>query len=232
MKIKRKFSLYLPKSALFIWGLSFVVICASFFIFEGSNYLSLASSLLGITSIIYCSKGNPIGHAFGILFCILYAIISFTYNYYGEVITYLGMTLPMAIISLVAWIKNPYTDEEVEVKVNHISKKEFLFAMALSIIITVIFYFILKIFGTSNLLISTVSVTTSFIAVYLTFRRSPFYALAYMFNDIVLMVLWILATVENLSYLSVVICFFTFLIMDIYGFISWRKMDTQQKIEN
>ena len=232
MATKRKFSLYLPKSALLIWAFSFVVICASFFIFEGENYLSLISSLLGITSIIYCSKGNPIGHAFGIIFCILYALISFTYNYYGEVITYLGMTLPMALISLIAWIKNPFKEDGVEVKVNDISKKEFLFALALSAIVTTIFYFVLNIFGTSNLLISTVSVTTSFIAVYLTFRRSPFYAIAYGVNDIVLMALWILATIENITYLSVVICFLTFLIMDIYGFISWLKMEKQQKLEN
>ncbi len=141
------------------------------------------------------------------------------------------MTMPMAIISLIAWIKNPYKDNAPEVKVNHIKLRELIFALLLSTIVTVAFYFILRAFGTANLIISTVSVTTSFIAVYLTFRRSPFYAIAYAINDIVLMVLWALATLENLSYLSVVICFFTFLIIDIYGFISWIKMDAQQKIE-
>ncbi len=231
MKNKKIFSLYLPKSALFLWILSLVIITVSFFIFEGDNYLSLCSSLLGITSVIYCAKGNPFGHVIGIIFCIIYAIISLTYTYYGELITYLGMTMPMAIISLIAWIKNPYKDNAPEVKVNHIKLRELIFALLLSAIVTVAFYFILRAFGTANLIISTVSVTTSFIAVYLTFRRSPFYAIAYAINDIVLMVLWALATLENLSYLSVVICFFTFLIIDIYGFISWIKMDAQQKIE-
>ncbi len=230
MKGRTKISLYLNKSALILWLISITVITTSFFVFEGNNYLSLCSSLLGVTSIIYCAKGNPFGHVIGIVFCVLYAIISLTYSYYGEVITYFGMTMPMAIISLVAWLKNPYKDDAPEVKVNHIKTRELLFALLLSAVVTVAFYFILKAFGTANLLISTVSVTTSFIAVYFTFRRSPFYAIAYAINDIVLMALWILATLENFSYLSVVICFFTFLIIDVYGFISWKKMDKKQGV--
>lgn len=43
------------------------------------------------------------------------------------------------------------------------------------------------------------------------FQKKPFYAIGYAANDIVLIVLWILATIENTSYLSVVVCFVTFL---------------------
>ena len=95
-------------------------------------------------------------------------------------------------------------------------------------IITLIFYFILSAFQTKNIIPSTISVTTSFLAVYLTFRRNPIYAIGYAANDIVLIVLWILATIENTSYLSVVVCFVTFLANDIYGFISWQKMAKKQ----
>ena len=42
------------------------------------------------------------------------------------------------------------------------------------------------IFNTTNLIPSTISVTISFLAVYLTFRRSPYFDLAYALNDIVL----------------------------------------------
>ena len=97
-----------------------------------------------------------------------------------------------------------------------------------TVAVTVGFYFILKAFDTKNIIPSTISVTTSFIAVYLTFRRSPFYALGYAANDIVLIVLWTLATMEDLSYLSVVVCFVAFLANDVYGFINWRRMEKRQ----
>ena len=69
---------------------------------------------------------------------------------------------------------------------------------------------------------------TSFLAVYLTFRRSSFFAIAYAANDIVLIILWMLASVKNMKYISVVVCFAAFLVNDVYGFISWRKMEKRQ----
>ena len=63
---------------------------------------------------------------------------------------------------------------------------------------------------------------------YLTYRRNPWYAVAYACNDIILIVLWVLASLEDISYLSVVVCFIAFLANDIYGFINWRSMEKRQ----
>lgn len=87
---------------------------------------------------------------------------------------------------------------------------------------------LLSYLGTTNIVISTVSVFTSFAAAYLTFRRSEFFSAAYAANDIVLIVMWILASLSDSSYISVVICFAAFLANDIYGFISWRSMRLRQ----
>ena len=96
-------------------------------------------------------------------------------------------------------------------------------------VITIIFYFVLKYFNTANIITSTISVTTSFLAVYLTFRRGQYFALAYADNDIVLIILWVLASVYDIKYISVVVCFIAFFVNDIYGFINWRKMKIRQK---
>ncbi len=134
----------------------------------------------------------------------------------------------MAVFALISWLKNPYKENKAEVKVNTISRKEALFVCLCTIAITVLFYFILEYFNTANILPSTLSVTTSFIAVYLTFRRSPLFALAYAANDIVLIALWILASVCDIRYISVTVCFVAFLVNDIYGYISWQKMKIRQ----
>ena len=95
--------------------------------------------------------------------------------------------------------------------------------------VTVLFYFILEHFETANIIPSTLSVTTSFVAVYLTFRRSPYFAVAYAANDIVLIILWIMATLQDVSYLSVVICFVMFFVNDLYGFYNWKRMQRRQE---
>lgn len=211
-----------------LWCTSVALITVSFAVFDRTNVLAFIASIIGVTSLIFIAKGNPVGQALTITFSVLYGIISLTFAYYGEMITYLGMTTPMAVFALISWLRNPYKGQRSQVAVNRIGKAETALMFVASLAVTAGFYFILAAFDTANIVPSTISVTTSFIAVYLTFRRSAYYALAYAANDIVLIVLWSLATAESMEYLSVVVCFSAFLANDIYGFISWRAMSRRQ----
>ena len=225
----KKLTTYFSKGELALWGSSAGLILVSFFLFDRVNFMTLVASLIGVTSLIFNAKGNPIGQALIIAFSLLYGIISYGFSYYGEMITYLGMTAPMALFALISWLKNPYNGNRAEVAVNRISKTETVFMCGLTAMVTIVFYFILAHFRTANMIPSTVSVATSFIAVYLTFRRSPYFALAYAANDVVLIVMWSLAAVENIRYLSVIICFVMFLLNDLYGFASWKRMEMRQQ---
>lgn len=220
---------YFSKAEKIIWAFSVILITAFFLLFDRGSYLTLVASLLGTTSLIFCAKGNPLGQVLIIIFSLLYGYISYTFAYYGEMITYLGMSAPMAVISLISWLKNPYNGNRAEVKVNRIGRGEILFMIALTAAVTTVFGFILAALNTTNLFFSTFSVATSFIAVYLTFRRTPFFPLAYAFNDVVLIVLWVMAAMHDASYVSVIVCFIMFLVNDIYGFISWLRMEKRQK---
>ena len=195
--LEDKMKSYFTKGEIALWSSSVILIIVSFLIFDRANYMTLIASLIGVTSLIFCAKGNPIGQVLIIVFSLLYGAISYSFGYYGEMATYLGMTLPMAIFALISWLRNPYNGNKSEVKVNEIGKKETVFMWLLTAAVTAAFYFILKHFDTANLIPSTLSVMTSFLAVYLTFRRCPTYALAYGANDVILIVLWILASMEN-----------------------------------
>ena len=224
----KKLTACFTRAELLLWGGSSAVIFVSFLIFDRESWMTLAASLIGAASLIFSAKGNPIGQFLMILFSLLYGMISYSFAYYGEMITYLGMTAPMALFALIEWLRNPFAGNRAEVAVNRVRSAEYLLMLGLTVIVTVIFYFILAFFDTANLLPSTLSVATSFAAVYLTFRRSPFFALAYAANDVVLIVLWTLAAMEDPGYISVIICFVMFLVNDLYGFVSWRRMEKRQ----
>ena len=181
-----------------------------------------------MTSLIFCAKGNPVGQVLIIIFAVLYGIISWMVAYYGEMITYVGMTAPMAVYAPIVWLKNPFAGKRPEGQVNRLRAREYIIMALIAAAVTVAFYFILEAFHTANLIPSTISVTTSFVAVYLTARRSPFYALAYAANDIVLIVLWSMAAAADPSCLSVIICFCVFLVNDLYGFVTWMRMQRRQ----
>lgn len=226
----KKFLNYFSHFEKLLWLFSTIIIFASYFLFSNDGVLSLIASLIGVTSLIFAAKANPVGPFLMIIFSILYSIISFSFRYYGEMITYLGMTLPMSAFSLAAWLKNPYKNNKSEVEVNSLNGKDIMLMALYTAVVTLIFYFILKYFNTANLLFSTLSIATSFAAAYLTFRRSAYYALAYAANDVILIVLWCFATAEKNSYVSVVICFVIFLINDLYGFFNWKRIKHKQRI--
>ena len=219
---------YFTTGELMLWGFSVTLILIAFCVFGGNGFLSLIASLIGVTAILLNAKGNPTGQLLMIIFSLLYGIISYSFAYYGEMITYLGMTMPMAAFALVTWLKHPYQGNHSEVQVNSITKGESILMFVAAAVITAVFCWILKYFHTANIVPSTISVTTSFLAVYLTFRRSPYFSLAYAANDIVLIVLWTLASISDKKYIAVTVCFAAFLINDIYGFINWQKMKVKQ----
>ena len=212
-----------------LWLISSLIITVSFLFGTDKNPLTLIVSLIGVTSLIFIAKGNLWGQILMIIFSIIYGYISYKTRYYGEMLTYMGMTGPMAVMALVAWLKNPFEGEENQVAVAEITPLKLTTVSALTVIVTVIFYFILKYFNTANLVLSTFSVLTSFFAASLTFLRSPYYALGYAANDVVLIILWVLASMENPGYIPMVMCFVVFFVNDVYGYISWKRMAEMQK---
>ena len=211
-----------------LWSISMLIVTVSNLVGGSFDVLTLAATWVGITSLIFAAKGNVWAQFLMVAFSILYGIISFRFRYWGEMITYLGMTLPMAVWSAVTWLRNPSAGSKSEVAIRKLEKKHFLFLLVLSIVVTGAFYFILRWLETPNIVFSTLSVTTSFLATSLTMLRSSYYALGYAANDLVLIVLWGLAAAKDPVYIPVIINFMIFFMNDMYGFISWKKRERTQ----
>ena len=218
----------LSKKEWAIWIGSLLVVAISNVVSGGLDLLTLMATLVGVTSLIFAAKGNAWAQILMIVFSILYGIISWRFRYWGEMITYLGMTMPMAIWSSITWIKNPSKENGNEVAIQKLNWKHITTLFFLGIVVTGAFYFLLRVMNTPNIIFSTISITTSFLAASLTILRSSYYALGYASNDIVLIILWILASRENPIYIPVVVNFLIFFLNDMYGFVSWKKRESEQ----
>ena len=211
-----------------LWAVSVFVTIVSYIFSPEGGLLNFLSSLIGVTAIIFVAKGRVLGQVLSCVFSLLYGYVSLKYHYYGEVITYMGMTFPMALAAVISWLRNPYKDSK-EVEIASLSKRSAAILSVFTVLVTVAFYFILRALKTENLFVSTLSIATSFAASALTFMRSPYYALLYALNDIVLVVLWTLAAFEEPSYVIMVICFVTFLANDTYAYFNWKRMRRRQR---
>ena len=168
----------LNKFELSLWLVSLAVVTLSFLIPRNKDYLTLIASLIGVTALIFVAKGYVLGQILTVVFALFYGFVSLHLRYYGEMITYLGMSAPMAILAAVEWIRHPYKNTKV-VQIHKITKKQAILLAILTVIVTVVFYFVLDSLNTANLIFSTISVATSFVASFLTYLKSPYYAIGY-----------------------------------------------------
>ena len=232
MRITNPFKTFKPLDYI-VWFSSLAIILVSSLVVKEKNALSIITSLIGASSLIFVAKGHPIGQFIIIIFATLYGIKSLTFHYYGEFITYVFMSLPVALLTAISWLKHPFEKGQGEVKVENLNAKKWLTLVFSPIVVTTIFYFVLKALSTPNLIVSTISIATSFSACMMLLFRSPYYAVFYGVNDIVLIVLWSMACKQDITYLPLVVCFCVFLLNDTYGFISWLLMKKhQQKLLN
>lgn len=221
----------LKKREWLLWAVSVLVVTAANLLTGEPHPLTLFSTVIGVTALIFVAKGDVWGQVLTVVFSVLYSITSLQFRYYGEMITYLGMTAPIAALSVVSWLRHPYQKGKNEVKIHRLTHAQTAAMWVLTAVITTGFFFILRAFDTPNLIVSTVSVATSFAASYLMLYRSSYYALAYAANDVVLITLWVLASLEDLSYLPMVLCFSMFFLNDLYGFASWKLRERTQQAQ-
>ena len=220
-----------PRLTAFEWGLwltSITVTVTLYIFFPADDPLSLIASLVGFTCLIFIAKGAILGQILCVIFATMYGITSLRVGYYGEMLTYLLMSAPVAVMAIISWAKHPYKDTN-EVAVREIRRRDLPRLLLATLLVTVIFHFVLRFLGCANLAVSTLSVATSFFAASLAFLRCPWFSLGYIANDIVLVVLWSLMLPKDRSALPMVSCFSLFLLHDLYGFFSWRRMKKRQQ---
>lgn len=223
----------LTKAEWALWICSLVAVSAaaavSFSLFpDSADWLTLAASLAGVTSLVFLAKADVWGQILSIAFNITYALAAFNNRFYGETILYFCLHLPTAVCTLIVWIRNRFRKEDTVIKIEKTSPLKTLTVCILGAGVTAGAYFLLKHLNTDSLALSAVSVYTSFVAISLMVLRSPYYALVYAANDIVLIVLWTISAIAAPANAVMVVCFVAYLANDLYALYNWRRIRRSQ----
>lgn len=197
------------------------------FLFKGT-WIDLGYTLLYFWTALLLAKGKYACYIIGIISTFFYAFVSYSNSYYGEVIIAMCCTLPLMIVGLVNWLK--HQDNTNTVVIKEISKKELIIVLFSQAIMFIGYYYLLKVFNTNNLLVSTFSIVASIIATYLTARRSEYGFVGFIINDVILITLWSIPVIGgNTNLIPVLLCPVLLLINDIYGVYNWKKIKNKQK---
>lgn len=197
-------------------------------IFNGDLVDTLYTSSYLITALLM-AKGKVECYIIGFVSVFFYGIVSYRQGYYGELLITTLLTFPIMIIGIRDWLKHQDKESDV-VLINSLSKKEVAISFMSQIPLYWFYYFILKIFNTDLLVISSLSVVTSVLASYFEARRSELSLFCYIANDFVIITLWLIPILGgNTELIPVLVGPFLLLVNDIYGSYNWSKMKKRQK---
>ena len=200
----------------------------TFALVKNRNWLAFSCSIVGIVSMFSFSKGFVIAPILGVIYDAFYIAVAATQRFWGEVIIFAGIMLPVELASIFNWFKNKNKDNSALVTSNKISKKEWFILGSVIIASTVGLFFVLQALGTNQLVINTLSLAANGAGVYLMFRRNKYYSLAYCIDDLVSIVLWAMAVATaGVQFLPSLVCMISFALIDFYGFVVWTKKDKQ-----
>ena len=196
-------------------------------VFRGTIF-DLFYTLLYFWTALLLAKGKWVCYVIGIVSTFFYAYVSYQNGYYGEIMISMFLTLPLTIVGLLDWIR--HQDKTKTVVVKNISKRELLIVLGSQIILGWGYYYLLKMFGTQNLVVSTLSIVASLVATYLTARRSEHGFVGFIINDVILIMLWGMPVISgDFALIPVVLCPVLLLVNDIYGVYNWKRIKGRQK---
>lgn len=206
-----------------------IIVVSTIGIIFKADLLTTACSIIGINTALLLAKGKNLGQLLGILITLLYSILSFKNKYYGEVLIYVFLMLPMFVVGTFSWIKHQ-NKKTNSVEINNIKAKEWIIVSIIFIGVFIGIYYVLKAFNTNELIVSTASVLASLFAVYLQVRRSKYSFSFYIVNDIILFILWGTPVFKgNYTLIPMLLNPVFNFINDLYGFYYWRKTEKIQK---
>ncbi len=110
-------------------------------VFGQSEILTILVALFGVFCALMQAKGKVLSQFIGLILVVLYSIVSFKNKYYGEVIIYITVMLPLYISGIISWTKNS-NKETKTVNKNEIHKKEWIYLIFINIYFFIIFKFL------------------------------------------------------------------------------------------
>ena len=128
------------------WLLIACAVITGLSIYWKDTLMGIISATTGVACVVCTGKGKLSAYAFGLVNCVLYAIISYKAHLYGETMLNALYYVPMQFIGFYIWSKN--MDKEThEVKKIHMKNSTRILWLLVMIVATIVYGFILKKLG-------------------------------------------------------------------------------------
>lgn len=195
-----------------------------------SPWFILVNALLGVLCVFTQAKGKIATQFIGVILFCFYTYICFTQKFYGEAILYIVIMIPMYLYGIVHWLTHRADQNNVVIVRSNLSKKEWLLSSLTFVGLSIAVFFLLRALHTNQLVTSTLSFLSMLPAVYLLIRRCKWNQVAFLINDFIVPILWLVLVIQgDFSFLPMCINYIFQIIYDVYGLFQWIKLEKEQK---
>ncbi len=127
------------------------------------TFMGIVSAVTGVACVVLTGKGKLSAYIFGLVNCVLYAIISYQAKLYGETMLNALYYVPMQFVGFYVWAKNMNLESH-EVKKQHMSNKIRLIWLGVMIAGTYLYGLFLKAMGDAMPFVDSFTTMSSVVA--------------------------------------------------------------------
>lgn len=199
-----------------------IIIIILLSLYMKDSKIALVSAICGISYTILAGKGKISCYFFGLCGTLCYAFLSFKNNLFGNLCLYLLYYFPMQMFGIFKWKQHLKKDCQEIVKTK-LSTKERFVSYSLSLILSVVLYFILKYFHDQSPMIDAVTSVFSIVGLLLTVKRCIEQWHVWFVVNGLSTIMWINAYLHGSNCFATVIMWATYFVLSIYFLHCWRK---------
>ena len=145
------------------WLLLACAVIGGLSVYWKDSLMGIISAITGVACVVCTGKGKLSAYVFGLVNCVLYAIISYKAQLYGETMLNAIYYVPMQFVGFYVWSKN-MNKETNEVEKRHMSGKARIMWAGVMVILTVLYGILLKYLGDAMPFVDSFTTISSIIA--------------------------------------------------------------------
>lgn len=157
------------KRAEVFWLLAACVVIAGLSVYWGDSLMGIISATTGVACVVCTGKGKLSAYLFGLINCVLYAIIAYKATLYGETMLNAIYYIPMQFVGFYTWKRN-MNAETHEVNKRHMKNWHRLIMLLSIIAATYVYGLLLQYLGDAMPFVDSFTTVSSVVAMIISVR--------------------------------------------------------------
>lgn len=204
------------------------IICA-LSIYWKDSFMGIVSATTGVACVVCTGKGKLSAYLFGLVNCVLYAVISYNAKLYGETMLNALYYVPMQFVGFYVWSKN-INNETKEVKKIHMKNTTRLIWLLIMIVTTIAYGFILKALGDSMPFVDSFTTVSSIIAMIVSVKMYSEQWWIWIVVDVFSVYMWLVQFINGNDSIATLLMWVVYLLNAIVMCIKWEKEANKGKV--